>query len=73
MNRLFLLALCLTQQACVSSPSSTAYLTGAANPTAKVRPPAVADAAAGTRTYTPAEAGDWEKINRAVTPQEGEK
>ncbi len=73
MIRLFLLALCLTLQACAPSSSSTTYLTGAANPAAKVRPPAVADATAGTRSYSPAEAGDWEKINRAVTPKGGGK
>lgn len=73
MNRIFLLALCLTLQACLPSSPSTNYLTVAASPTAKVRPPAVSDATAGTRSYTPAEAGDWEKINRAITPTGGAK
>ena len=73
MNRFFPLALCLALPACVPSPPSANYLTRAANPAAKVRPPAVADATAGTRAYAPAEAGDWEKINRAVTPTGGEK
>ncbi len=73
MNRLFLLALCLTLQACLPSSPSTSYLTSAANPAAKVRPPAIVDATAGTRSYAPAEAGDWEKINRAITPAGGEK
>jgi hypothetical protein len=67
MNRLFLLAICLSLQACAPSPS-TSYLTKAANPAAKVHPPAVADATAGTRAFAPAEPGDWEHINRAVTP-----
>ena len=73
MNRLFLVALCLTLQACLPSSPSTTYLTGAANPAAKVRPPAVTDATAGTRSYAPAEPGDWEKINRAITPTGGAK
>ena len=73
MNRLFPLALCLILQACVPSPPSSSYLTAAANPAAKTRPPAVADAAAGTRAYAPAEPGDWEKINRAIAPSEGGK
>jgi hypothetical protein len=73
MNRFLLLALCLTLQACLPSSPSTRYLTEAANPAIKVRPPAVLDATAGTRAYTPAEPGDWEKINRAVTPAGGAK
>lgn len=73
MNRIFLLALCLTLQACLPSPPSIAHLTMAADPAAKVRPPAVTDATAGTRSYAPAEAGDWEQINRAVTPSGGGK
>ena len=73
MNRLFPLALCLAMSACAPSSPSANYLTKAADPTVRVRSPVVADATAGTRAYAPAEAGDWEKINRAVTPKEGQK
>ena len=73
MNRPILLALCLTLQACVPSPPSTARLTSAADPAVTVRPPAISDATAGTRAYAPAEPGDWEQINRAVTPSGGGK
>lgn len=72
MTRSILLAFCLTLSACLPPPPS-AYLTRAADPSAKVRPAYVADATAGTRDFTPAEAGDWEKINRAVESKEGQK
>ena len=72
MIRMFLLALGLTLAACEPPPSS-AYLTGAAIPSAKARAPYVADATEGTRNYAPAEAGDWDAINRAVAPHGGQK
>lgn len=72
MTRSIMLAFCLTLSACLPAPPS-AYLTKAANPAAKIRAASVADATAGTRDFAPAEAGDWEKINRAVESKEGQK
>jgi hypothetical protein len=71
MNRIFPLALCLTLPACAAPP--LAYLTQAADPSAKASPSSVADATAGTRNYAPVEPGDWEKTNRAVTPHGEQK
>ncbi len=72
MTRLFLLALGLTLSACDPPPPS-AYLVRAANPSANPSPLRVDDATAGTRDYSPAEPGDWEKINRAVAPHGEQK
>jgi hypothetical protein len=72
MTRLIMLAFCLTLSACLPPPPS-AYLTKAADSSAKIRPAFVADATEGTRDFVPAEPGDWEKINRAVVPKESQK
>ena len=72
MTRLFLLALGLSLAAC-EPPPSVAYVTRAADPSAKTPPPVVADATEGTRNFVPAEAGDWDAINRAVAPHGGQK
>ena len=72
MTRIFLLALCLPLSAC-ESPPSVAYLTKPADPAAKAPVHFVADATEGTRDYAPAEPGNWEQINRAVTPKESAK
>ncbi len=69
---MFLLALCATLAACEPPPPS-AFLTRAADPSAKVRAPYVVDATEGTRNYAPAKAGDWDAINRAVAPHGGQK
>lgn len=72
MTRLFPLALCVALSACAPS-SPPAYLFKAADPQQRIRAPVIANAAEGTRTFMPVEAGDWEKINRAIAPKAGAK
>ena len=72
MTRICLLALCLLLSAC-EPPPSVAYLTMAANPAAKAPLHLIANATEGTRNYAPAEPGNWEQINQAVTPKDGAK